>query len=118
MRQLVLKFPLVLNWHPEGLRAIIDALRQLAYTRDLWQQDFETITPSLLAFYIRDHCDQLRRLEFLVASGESPDWRLRDVFKPSNHLFARKHRSFGKWVSLVKRRAAAQEAAPSGRGRL
>lgn len=38
VKVLVVKCPLILSWQPEGLRAIIDALRQLAYTRDIWQQ--------------------------------------------------------------------------------
>jgi hypothetical protein len=42
-----------------------------------------------------------------VATGESPDWRLRQVFKPSNQLFMRKHRGFRKWRELVQRRQRA-----------
>ena len=31
-----------------------EKLRHLAYTRTMWQQDFDSISPSLLAFYYRD----------------------------------------------------------------
>ncbi len=52
----------------------------------------------------RDHSDLLRRLEYLVATGEATACSLRDVFKPSNNLFAGRYRGFRKWADLMKRR--------------
>lgn len=46
-----------------------------------------------------------------VASGESPDLHLRNVFKPANQTFARQHRGFRKWQELVQRRQRAVEEA-------
>jgi hypothetical protein len=37
--------------------------------RDVWQEDFERISPSLMAFFLRDHKDLLLRLEYLVITG-------------------------------------------------
>ena len=59
--------------------------------------------------------DLLHRLEYLAVTGESPTWQLFDVFKPSNNIFARKHRGFRSWLSaraarrdqMMKRAAAA-----------
>lgn len=38
-----------------------------------WQEDFDCITPSLLAFYLKDTLDLLLRLEYLAATRASPD---------------------------------------------
>ena len=59
--------------------------------------DFETISPSLLAFFFRKRTDLLPRLEFLAISGSSPTLRLCSAFKPSDNVFAHSHPHFGPW---------------------
>jgi hypothetical protein len=44
--------------------------------------------------------DLLLRLEFLALTGECPMLCLRDVFKPSNNLFARKNRGYRPWLHM------------------
>ena len=39
----------------ETVAAKTEKLRHLAYTRAMWQQDFDCITPSLMAFFLRDY---------------------------------------------------------------
>ncbi|GAX80135.1 hypothetical protein CEUSTIGMA_g7573.t1 [Chlamydomonas eustigma] len=120
-RHMVIKYPLVLNLETETIEALMGRLRNLAYTRAMWQQDFDNITSSLLAFFIRDRHDLLLRLEFLALTGECPMWCLREVFKPSNNLFARKNRGYRPWLHmravrkqrLLERAKASQRAAGS-----
>jgi hypothetical protein len=78
-------------------------------------QDFEYITPSLLAFYIRDHVHLLKRLEYLVSRGEGLQMRLREVFKVSDKTFARRHPQFRTWSRLVQRRQEELEGASAAR---
>jgi hypothetical protein len=61
VKRLVHKFPLALNYQTTSIESAIDALRQVTYTRQQWQVDFERITPSLVAFYLRDTKDILSR---------------------------------------------------------
>jgi hypothetical protein len=74
----------------------------------LWTEDFETITPSLLAFYMRDCSDLQSRLEYLLVSGESSGAQLREVFKLSNNVFASKHRGFRQWLNAKRQLQKAQ----------
>ena len=39
----------------ENVAALTEKLRHMAYTRAMWQQDFDCISPSLMAFYLRDY---------------------------------------------------------------
>eukprot|EP00955_Chlamydomonas_euryale_P105948 365671-Chlamydomonas_euryale.AAC.2 len=111
---MVRKYPLVLNSRSETIEAVTEKLRHVAYTRSLWQQDFDCITPSLMAFFLRDYRDLLLRMEYLALTGDSASWSLQQVFKPSNNLFAKKHRGFRQWLNMrslrrqqLRRRAAA-----------
>jgi hypothetical protein len=120
VKLMVRKYPLVLNSRSETIENVTERMRHLAYTRSMWQQDFDCISPSLLAFFLRDYADLLLRLEYLALSGESATWTLQQVFKPSNNLFAKKHRGFREWLSvrsarrqqLARRAAQAQQERP------
>ena len=71
MRALVLKCPLVFSYHPAAVRGHIDRLRQLCFTRDEWTRNYQLeMTPSLMAFFLRDATDLLLRLEYLASTGE------------------------------------------------
>lgn len=96
---MVRKYPLVLNMKSENVEVIIERLRHLAYSRVTWQENFDDISPSLLAFFLRDHADLLLRLEYLALTGEKATWCLFNVFKPSNNLFAVKHRGYRRWLT-------------------
>jgi hypothetical protein len=61
VKRLVHKCPLALNYQTSSIESAIDALRQVTYTRNQWQFDFERLTPSLVAFYLRDTRDILAR---------------------------------------------------------
>lgn len=122
VRTLARKFPLILNFQTKTIEELVDVLRQLSYTRIHWQEDFDTLTPGLLAYFFRDSNDILRRLEFLVTSGTGPFVRLRDVFKMTDNLFNRKYRGFAGWKEerrlleqrrqlMHQRRMAQQQAA-------
>ncbi|MEW5308908.1 MAG: hypothetical protein WDW38_000828 [Sanguina aurantia] len=105
---MVKKCPLVFNFEGETLARLVANLRDLSSTRELWHQDFEQITPSLLAFFIRDHTDLLLRLEFLVVTGESPTKHLKEIFKISNNLFLRIHHGYRMWLRMRTMRAQAR----------
>lgn len=62
-----------------------------------WQEDFDCITPSLLAFFFRDSSDLMLRMEYLVATRAAPDATLKDLFKMTNGSFSRKHPNFRAW---------------------
>ena len=66
---MVRKFPLALNFTSESIEAKVERLRNLAYTRTTWQQHFDNIPPSLLAFYLRDSKDLLDRVSQLVIAS-------------------------------------------------
>eukprot|EP00878_Enallax_costatus_P043991 GHUV01052124.1.p1 GENE.GHUV01052124.1~~GHUV01052124.1.p1 ORF type:complete len:140 (-),score=21.67 GHUV01052124.1:164-583(-) len=70
VRQLVHKYPKVLSTPPQRVQAAVERLRQLSYTREEWARDFETISPSFLAFFLRDSTDVIIRLEYLASTGE------------------------------------------------
>ncbi len=53
IKSLVHKFPLVLNYQTATVEEIVDSLRQVCSMRLHWQEDFENVTPSTLAFFIR-----------------------------------------------------------------
>ncbi|WIA10223.1 hypothetical protein OEZ85_010425 [Tetradesmus obliquus] len=111
VRALVTKYPPVLVMSPQRLAASVERLRQLCYTREEWARDFEGITPSLLAYFLRDATDQLMRLEYLASTGERPEWQLREVMKPAGRSFRSKLRNFGQWELRVKQRRAQAKAA-------
>lgn len=101
-------FTFQLRQQGETLARLVANLRDLSSTRELWHQDFEQITPSLLAFFIRDHTDLLLRLEFLVVTGESPTKHLKEIFKISNNLFLRIHHGYRMWLRMRTVRAQAR----------
>lgn len=107
VKAMVRKMPLLLSRSSEVVAQMTERLRHLAYTRAMWQRDFEVITPSLLAFFYRDANDLLLRMEYLVLTGDSASWNLYKVFKPSNNLFQKKHRGYREWV--IKRKARRQQ---------
>ncbi len=69
MRALVVKYPSCLTSAPSRLAANLDRLRQLCYTREEWARDLEDISPSLVAYFLRDASDQIMRLEYLASTG-------------------------------------------------
>eukprot|EP00877_Chromochloris_zofingiensis_P012653 jgi/Chrzof1/7641/Cz02g31090.t1 len=111
VKALVVKFPLIVNYTTQTLHTKIEQLRQLCSIRDEWREDFEAISPSLLAYYIRDSTDIILRLEYLAASGEGAHIRLFDVMKPSNRLFARRFKAFLRWRTMVRDRQTRQQQA-------
>jgi hypothetical protein len=69
LRFFILKFPLVFAMHPDRVRGSVERLRALCNTRDEWARDLHEISPSLLAYFLRDAKDLLMRLEYLAATG-------------------------------------------------
>lgn len=55
------KYPLVLNRTTPALAYMVGQLRHLAAARGQWASDLEGITPSLMAFFLKDFGDQVRR---------------------------------------------------------
>lgn len=68
-RALIIKYPSVLLGSSNYVKGCVDRFRQLCYTREEWARDFDTISPSLLAYFLRDAGDQLMRLEYLASTG-------------------------------------------------
>lgn len=97
VRTLVIKYPLILNYQTATVKQVIEDLRDFAYTRGTWQDDFELMSPSLFAFFYRDREDILLRLEYLVLTGESSAWRLRHIFKMTNNNFCFHKPGFKTW---------------------
>lgn len=108
VRRMVHKFPLILNYQTASVESLLDALRQLSFTRVQWQQDFDLLTPSLLAYYFRDSRDILARMEYLIATGESAHIDIKSVCKMSTNLFSRKHRSYRAWRHMREQRRQQQ----------
>lgn len=70
MRAFVLKFPLAFSYPPGLVRMWIERFRQLCFTRDEWTRTLQLeMTPSLMAFFLKDAGDQLLRLEYLASTG-------------------------------------------------
>lgn len=71
MRAFVLKFPLAFSFKPSHVRGAVERLQQLCFTRDEWAREYQlAMTPSLMAYFIKDMGDQLRRFEYLASTGE------------------------------------------------
>jgi hypothetical protein len=71
MRAFVLKFPLAFSYRPNIVRASIERFQALCFTRDGWAREYQlAMTPSLMAFFIKDAGDQLLRFEYLASTGE------------------------------------------------
>lgn len=112
MRAFVLKFPLGISYPPGLVRMWIERFRQLCFTRDEWTRTLQLeMTPSLMAFFLKDAGDQLLRLEYLASTGERPEWQLRTVMKPSDRTFRAKTKNFAMWEQRVKARRAQQRVA-------
>eukprot|EP00775_Hariotina_reticulata_P010951 gene10951-11105_t len=71
-RALIIKYPSVLCGSSNYIKGCIDRFRQLCYTREEWARDFDTISPSLLAYFLKDAGDQLMRLEYLASTVVRP----------------------------------------------
>jgi hypothetical protein len=70
MRAFVLKFPLAFSFKPGHVRGAVERLQQLCFTRDEWAREYQlAMTPSLMAYFIKDMGDQLRRFEYLASTG-------------------------------------------------
>lgn len=111
VQHLVIKYPLILNFRIESLKAWYERFRSLAYMRDTWAHEFDTMSPTLLAKLMRDRFDMDQRLEFLALSGNEPSILIRAVVRYTNNRFAHNHSGFRQWVLTRQRRKAAQEAA-------
>lgn len=66
---LAIKYPSVLNLRSEAVAGRVDRLAHVAGAREQWLADLEGITPSLLAFFLKDATDLLLRLEYLASTG-------------------------------------------------
>lgn len=108
VKKMVRKYPLALNFDTQNVEDIVDRLRQLCNTRVLWQENFDTISFSLLAFFLRDWKDKLARLEFLIVTGEGTSFTLTQVFKPSDNLFCKRYRDFRPWLKARRAKQAQQ----------
>lgn len=70
MRAFVLKFPLCFAYSRESVSNSIERFRQLCFTRDEWVRSYQHyMTPSLMAYFLKDATDQLLRLEYLASTG-------------------------------------------------
>ena len=74
---------------PPSMCPSLQALRQLSSTRPIWAHNFEILSPSQLAFFLRDRISTLLRLEHLVVVGGCKNATLREVMKMSNQAFLR-----------------------------
>jgi hypothetical protein len=70
MRAFVLKFPMAFSYQPQNVRNWIERFQQLCLTRDEWTREYQlAMTPSLMAFFLRDASDLLLRFEYLASTG-------------------------------------------------
>jgi hypothetical protein len=70
MRGFVLKFPLCFSYKPTHVRASVERFQQLCFTRDEWAREYQlAMTPSLMAYFLKDAGDQLLRFEYLASTG-------------------------------------------------
>lgn len=112
VRTLVLKFPLILNYQTARVQHLMCVLQQVSSKRAQWRQDFAAMTPSLVAFYIKDAKDMLLRLEFLIETGEGQNMNFRTIFKASNNLFTKKYANFRSWQRMRKQQDQQQQQQP------
>lgn len=118
IHKMVHKYPPVLAFTTEYLQATLVRLRDLAFTRELWQEDLENITPSLFAFFINDAEDLLLRLEYLATTGQLPALHMRDIFKVSDQGFIRKAGpTYRKWLRSVKSKRMKSRLREAAEGR-
>jgi len=88
MRAFVLKFPLGISYPPGLVRMWIERFRQLCFTRDEWTRTLQLeMTPSLMAFFLKDAGDQLLRLEYLASTGDVRDGNSRGAGQGEERLF-------------------------------
>jgi hypothetical protein len=66
---LAIKYPSVLNLRSEAVAGRVDRLAHVAAAREQWLDDLEGMTPSLLAYFLKDAPDLLLRLEYLASTG-------------------------------------------------
>jgi hypothetical protein len=70
MRAFVLKFPLAFSYQTANVRNWVERFQQLCLTRDEWTREYQLVmTPSLMAFFLRDASDLLLRFEYLASTG-------------------------------------------------
>ncbi|KAG2492112.1 hypothetical protein HYH03_009603 [Edaphochlamys debaryana] len=104
VRALVMKYPLILNFHPNSVYSAANALRRLCSARPAWAALHEQLSPSQFAFYMRDRLQVLLRLEYLLLTGGGGTWTLRDIMKTSSNVFKKVHGGFRNWSTERLRR--------------
>ncbi|GIM11036.1 hypothetical protein Vretimale_14395, partial [Volvox reticuliferus] len=115
LRALIVKFPLILNFKHESVHSALMALRRLCSARPDWVTYYKALSPSQVAFFIRERVMTLLRLEYLLLMGGGNGWTLRDVMKMSNNMFHKAHSGFRSWMQerlkrLRQRMSAARQA--------
>jgi len=110
-RAVATKYPVALAKPPAAVARAVAALRRLCGAREAWSRDLADATPSLVAFFLADAGGALRRLEFLSATGGGRALTLREVLKPGDAGFARRHPQFPRWLKAVRARRDALRAA-------
>ncbi|GLI59091.1 hypothetical protein VaNZ11_000776 [Volvox africanus] len=115
LRTLIVKYPLILNFKHESVHNALMALRRLCSARPDWVTYYKALSPSQVAFFIRERVMTLLRLEYLLLTGGGNGWTLRDVMKMSNNMFRKAYSGFRSWMQermkrLQQRMAAARQA--------
>jgi len=103
-RAVAAKYPVALAKPAASVSRALAALRRLCASREAWSRDLADATPSLVAFFLADAGGGLRRLEFLSAAGAGRALTLREVLKPGDAGFARRHPQFPRWLRAVRAR--------------
>lgn len=67
--------------------SLLQALRRLCSARPDWVGYYKALSPSQVAFFVRERVITLLRLEYLLLSGGGSDWTLRDIMKMTNNMF-------------------------------
>ncbi|EFJ45428.1 hypothetical protein VOLCADRAFT_105980 [Volvox carteri f. nagariensis] len=115
LRALILKYPLILNFRHQSVHSALMALRVLCSARPEWTTFYQVLSPSQVAFFIRERVITLLRLEYLLLTGGGNGWTLRDIMKMSNNMFRKACGGFRSWMQerlrrLRHRLAAARQA--------
>jgi hypothetical protein len=103
-RAVASKYPVALAKPAASIARALAALRRLCASREAWSRDLADATPSLIAFFLADAGGGLRRLEFLSATGAGRALTLREVLKPGDAGFSRRHPQFPRWLKAVRAR--------------
>ncbi|GLC67023.1 hypothetical protein PLESTF_000503100 [Pleodorina starrii] len=121
LRALIIKYPLILNFKHESVHSALMALRRLCSARPDWTAFYKALSPSQVAFFVRERVVTLLRLEYLLLTGGGSGMTLRDIMKTSNNSFNRSYGGFRSWMQArlarLRQRMAQARAAMEARSR-